>query len=46
MENLKIIAHIHTGFNQKFGIPRQSGIVDSAVGYIVFEKEYKDPKLL
>ena len=43
---LKVIAHIHTGFNQKFGIPRQSGLVEGAVGYIVFEKEFRDPRLL
>ena len=26
---LKVIAHIHTAFPTKFGIPRQSGLVDS-----------------
>ena len=25
---LKVIAHIHTAFPTKFGIPRQSGLVD------------------
>jgi len=37
---LKVIAHIHTNFSEKFGIPRQSGIVPS-VGKIVFEPEYR-----
>ena len=26
---LKVIAHIHTAFPTKFGIPRQSGVVGS-----------------
>ena len=31
------IAHIHTDFPQKFGIPRQSGLVPELEGEIVFE---------
>ena len=38
---LKEIAHIQTGFSQKFGIPRQSGLVDE-IGYVIFEPEYRD----
>ena len=38
---MKIIARIRTGFKEKFGIPRQSGIADCAVGRIVFEPEYR-----
>lgn len=38
---MKTIAHIYTDFPTKFGIPRQSGLVDSLVGKIVFEKEYR-----
>ena len=45
MESLKIIAKIKTDFPTKFGIPRQSGLVDT-VGKIVFEKEYKNPAAL
>ena len=33
---LKVIAHIHTAFPTKFGIPRQCGLVDSLRGEIVF----------
>ena len=40
--DLKTIAHIHTGFHEKFGIPRQSGIVETP-GYIVFEPPYNNP---
>lgn len=39
---MKIIAHIHSDFPTKFGIPRQSGLVDSLRSYIVFEPEYRD----
>ena len=33
---LKVIAHIHTAFPTKFGIPRQSGLVEELRGEIVF----------
>ena len=38
---LKIIARIHTDFGTKFGVPRQSGLVEELVGEIVFEPEYR-----
>ena len=41
---LQVIAHIHTEFPTKFGIPRQSGIIDSLQGTIVFEPEYRNPE--
>lgn len=41
---LKVIGHIHTDFPTKFGIPRQSGLVDSLRGEIVFEPEYRIPE--
>lgn len=37
---MKIIAHIETCFDTKFGVPRQAGIVDTP-GRIVFEPEYR-----
>ena len=40
------IAHIHTPFPEKFGIPRQSGLVTEAKGTIVFEPKYRDPDAL
>lgn len=46
MDELKIIAHIHTDFPEKFGIPRQSGLVKGLVGRIVFEPEYRNPDAL
>ena len=45
MRELKIIATIKTDFPTKFGIPRQSGLVDT-VGKIVFEEKYKNPDAL
>ena len=38
---MKVIAHIHTDFPSKFGIPRQSRLADT-IGLIVFEKEYQN----
>ena len=34
------IAHIYTDFKTKFGLPRQSGLVEEITGKIVFQKEY------
>lgn len=38
---MKIIAHIETDFNTKFGLPRQSGLCEELKGKIVFEPEYR-----
>ena len=40
------IAYIRTDFNEKFGIPRQSGLVESLRGRIVFLPEYRNPEAL
>lgn len=40
---MKVIAKIHTEFPTKFGIPRQSGIIESLRGRIVFEPDYRNP---
>ena len=40
---IEAIAHIHTGFSEKFGIPRQSGLVEETEGRIVFEPAYRHP---
>ncbi len=37
---MKIIARIHTDFDSKFGVPRQSGLVETPA-VIVFEEEYR-----
>ena len=38
---IELIARIHTDFRDKFGIPRQSGLVPELVGEIVFEPRYR-----
>lgn len=38
------IAHIHTDFPAKFGIPRQSGLVEELEGLIVMEPAYRSPE--
>ena len=43
---MNIIARIHTGFSGKFGIPRQSGLVASLPGEIVFEPAYRNADAL
>ena len=43
---IKIIGRIRTDFPTKFGIPRQSGVVESLKGTIVFEPEYRNPDAL
>jgi len=40
-DTIKVIAHIRSDFSTKFGIPRQSGLVDSLKATIVFEPEYR-----
>lgn len=43
---MKIIARIHTDFPTKFGIPRQSSLINSLKAVIVFEPEYRNPDAL
>ncbi len=40
---IEAIAHIYTGFKEKFGIPRQSGLVERSRAEIVFEPKYRHP---
>ena len=43
---VKIIGHIRTDFTSKFGVPRQSGIVDALEARIEFEKEFAQPEAI
>lgn len=45
-EKLKVIARIHTDFKEKFGIPRQSGLVSTLESRIVFEPQYRNSDAL
>lgn len=40
------IAEIENGFNEKFGVPRQSGLTPSVESKIILEKEFRDGNLL
>ena len=44
--SFEIIARVHTDFFEKFGIPRQSGLVKNLKGRIVFEPKYRDASAL
>lgn len=43
---MKIIARVHTDFHEKFGIPRQSGLVESLRATVVFEPPYRNADAL
>ena len=43
---MNVIARMKSDFPTKFGIPRQSGLVDSLRSTIVFEPEYRNPDAL
>ncbi len=40
------IAHIQSDFSEKFGIPRQSGLVEELTAAVVFAQPYRDPSAL
>ena len=41
--SMEIIGEVHTDFSEKFGIPRQSGIVSDLKGTIILKSPYNDP---
>ena len=43
---VKVIAHIRSDFSTKFGIPRQSGLVDELTARIVFTPPYRSQAAL
>ncbi len=44
--SMKVIGRIHTDFATKFGVPRQSGLVDALESTVVFEPEYRNADAL
>ena len=38
---MKIIARIHNAYDEKFGVPRQSGLAEEVISTIVFEEEFR-----
>ena len=43
---IRTIARLHCDLPDKFGLPRQAGIVEALEGRIVFEPEYRNPDAL
>ena len=43
---IQVIARMHSDFASKFGIPRQSGLVEALRSTIVFEPEFRNPDAL
>ena len=44
--NMQVIGHVYTCYGEKFGVPRQPGIVPQAWGELVFESEYRNADAL
>ena len=44
--SMEPIARIHTDFSTKFGVPRQSGLVEALEAEIIFEPPYREPAAL
>ena len=44
--NIRPIAYIRTDFEDKFGIPRQSGRAPALTGKIVFLPEFRNPEAI
>ena len=40
---MEIIAKIFTDFPTKFGVPRQSGLIENLRGKVIFEKPFRNP---
>ena len=40
--SMRVIARIHSDFATKFGVPRQSGLVDALESTVIFEPEYRN----
>ena len=45
-KTIRPIARIRTGFPEKFGVPRQSGLIEELRGRIIFEKPYRRSEAL
>lgn len=40
--NVELIGHVRTCYGEKFGVPRQPGLVEEAWGELVFEPEFRN----
>ena len=43
---IRPIAHLRCDLHEKFGVPRQAGVVEALEGRVVFEPEYRAPEAL
>ncbi|MCR4597422.1 MAG: tRNA (N6-threonylcarbamoyladenosine(37)-N6)-methyltransferase TrmO [Acetatifactor sp.] len=43
---LQIIGHVRTDFASKFGVPRQSGLVEELTGEVIFTPKFRQPEAL
>ncbi len=43
---MRVIARIRSDFPSKFGIPRQSGLIDALKSIVIFEPEFRNPDAL
>ena len=46
IHTVRPVAHMRSDFPEKFGIPRQAGIVPALESLVVFEPEFRDPEAL
>lgn len=44
--SMQVIARVHSDFSTKFGVPRQSGLVDGLESTLVFEPEFRREEAL
>ena len=44
--SMRVIARVHSDFSSKFGVPRQSGLVDALESTLVFEPEFRNEDAL
>lgn len=44
--SMRVIARIHSDFSTKFGVPRQSGLVDALESTIIFEPKFRNADAL
>ena len=44
--SMEPIARIHSAFGSKFGVPRQSGLVEALSATVVFEPQFRNPDAL
>lgn len=43
---MEVIARIRNAYDEKFGVPRQSGLAEEVVSTVVFEEKYRVPEAL